>query len=236
MAAGRAKEAKVQVIISKDSHLITSEAISHETESPVDRGANFPLNIYLRLGACRYLPFLSRQGLCELTTAHLHMTPRHSRPFSHFHNKAHLDPITTSHRSGLSGQNVIKASGFTSNYHNKVGALRAPSTSLKKETNVCVYLFELAGTYFKINSDLWGSFFLIITNPLQHMRSCFVTCPRWSLSKSSQTCSLFKVRSNMIRHLLRGGSQLLGPVPVKCSGVYWLSWYWTISNLPLGVR
>lgn len=40
----------------------------------------------------------------------------------------------------------------------------------------------------------------------------------------------------MIRHLLRGGSQLLGPVSVKCSGVYWLSWYWTISNLPLGVR
>lgn len=153
------EEAQVQVIKSKNSHLVTSEAISQETQSPADRGANFHLNIYLCLGVCGYLPFLSRRGLCEIMTAHLHMTPRHSRPFSHFHNMVHLDPITRSHQSGLSGQNVIKVSGFTCNYDNKVWALCALTTLLKKETSVCVYLFELAGTYFKIKLDLWGSFF-----------------------------------------------------------------------------
>lgn len=94
MGAGRAKEAHVQVIKSKNSHLATSETTSQETQFPAERRANFHLNIYLHLGVCRYTLFLSRRGLCEITTAHLHMTPRHSRSFSHFHNKVHLDTIT----------------------------------------------------------------------------------------------------------------------------------------------
>lgn len=48
MCPGGFEEAQVQVIESKTSHLVASEAVSQETQSPDDRGANFHLNIYLR--------------------------------------------------------------------------------------------------------------------------------------------------------------------------------------------
>ena len=84
----------MQVIKSGNSHLVTSEAASQETKSPDDRAANFHLNIYLRLGVCRNLLFLLMRSLQHIFTRPL-ITQDPS-----FHNKVHLDPITTSHRSG----------------------------------------------------------------------------------------------------------------------------------------
>lgn len=107
-------------------------------------------------------------------------------------------------RRCLSGQKVIKGSRFWSIYHNRASTSMLSGCLMeRKETAVCVYLFKLARTHFKIKLDLKGSsssFFFLN----RYTRGCASARSRpW---KSSQNPSLFKVGSNTISHLVSGES------------------------------
>lgn len=159
-------EAQVQVTKLGNSHLVTSEAASQETLFAPDRGADFSWNIYLHLGPYAYFLCLSRWGWCEITTAHLCVT----LPPTSLKTSLKVSVIRStwipSPRCCLSGQNVIKGSRFWNIYHNRASNPALSGCLMeRKETTVCVYLFKLTWTHFKIKLDLERSsfFFFIIT-------------------------------------------------------------------------
>lgn len=185
----------MQVTEPGNSHLVTSEAASQETLSAPDRGADFSWNIYLHLGPCAYFLCLSRWGWYEITAAHLCVTlPPTSLKTSPTASVIRSTWIPSPRRC-LSGQNVIKGSRFWRIYHNRASTSTLSGCLMeRKETAVCVYLFKLAWTHFKIKLDLeWVSFLL----------SLHLSLRPWT---SPQNCSLFKVGSNTISHLVSGES------------------------------
>lgn len=195
-------EAQVQVTKLGNSHLVTSEAASQETLFAPDRGADFSWNIYLHLGPCAYFLCLSRWGWCEITTAHLCVT----LPPMSLKTSLKVSVIRStwipSPRCCLSGQNVIKGSRFWNIYHNRASNPTLSGRLMeRKETTVCVYLFKLTWTHFKIKLDLERSSFFFFYH-YTWGRTLAHSCP-W---KSSQNCSLFKVGDNMISHLMSGES------------------------------
>lgn len=113
------KEAPVQVIESGTSHLVTSDAVSQETLSALDRGPDFSWNIYLHLGPCAYFLSFSRWGWCEITAAHLRVTlpPTSLKTFLTF--SIIRSTWIPSPWGCFPGENVIKVSSFSSIYHNR---------------------------------------------------------------------------------------------------------------------
>lgn len=159
----------MQVTKSGNSHLVTSEAASQETLSVPDRGADI-WNIYLHLGPCTYFVCLSRWGWCEITTAdRCVILPSTSLKTSLTVSLIRSTWIPSPRRC-LSGQNVIKGRRFWSIYHNRAStSTLARYLMERKKTAVCVYLFKLAWTHFKIKLDLKGSSFFFFFLSL-HLR------------------------------------------------------------------